>query len=237
MRLNHEHPWNLEYRDAVRLQRDLAREIRLRRLPLNSIRRVAGADIAVSKSTRTASGAVVVLDFPSLETVEERTAFLELAFPYIPGLLSFREIPVLIECLRKVETPFDVLLCDGQGIAHPRRFGLASHLGLLVGRPTIGCAKSLLVGSFEDPGPARGEYSPIWHDGKRVGSALRTQDGVKPIFVSPGHLVDQDSSRRVALACATRFRIPEPTRRADRIAGEAKRRIDAMESSRRKARG
>jgi deoxyribonuclease V len=221
------HRWDLEYHEAVALQKELAGEIRLQRVSLRSIRRVAGADIAVSKRAGEAVGAVVVFDFPSLELIEERVARVELSFPYIPGLLSFREIPVLLECFGKVRTPFDILLCDGQGIAHPRRFGLASHLGYLLRKPTIGCAKSLLVGEFDDVGPLRGDFAWLRHEGKRVGSVLRTQDGVKPLFVSPGHLVDHASSRRIVLACAKRFRIPEPTRQADRLAGQEKRRLEA----------
>ena len=221
------HRWDLEYSEAVALQKKLAREILLQRLPLRSVRRVAGADIAVSKTTGQAVGAVAVFDFPSLELIEERVACVELTFPYIPGLLSFREIPVLVECLRKVTTPFDVLLCDGQGIAHPRRFGLASHFGYLLKKPTIGCAKSLLVGEFDRLGPLRGAFAWLWYEGKRVGSVLRTQDGVKPLFISPGHLADHASSRGIVLACAQRFRIPEPTRHADRIAGQEKRRLEA----------
>ncbi|MBP2680772.1 MAG: endonuclease [Candidatus Krumholzibacteriota bacterium] len=228
MRIYPRHDWDLGYAEAVALQKELAGEVRLRSLPLASVRRVAGADIAVSKAARTAAAAVVVLEFPSLAVVEERVARGALEFPYIPGLLSFREIPVLIECLRKIETPFDALLCDGQGIAHPRRFGLASHLGLILRKPTIGCAKSLLVGEYGAVGESRGDFAPLVCGGKRVGSVLRTQDGVKPIFVSPGHLVDHRSSRRIALLCAARCRIPEPTRRADRLAGEERRRIDSL---------
>jgi deoxyribonuclease V len=226
MRIYPRHDWNLGYAEAAALQKELALEIRLRRLPLREVRRVAGADIAVSRETGTAAAAVVVFEFPTLSIVEERVARGALDFPYIPGLLSFREIPVLIECLRLVETPFDALLCDGQGIAHPRRFGLASHLGLLLGRPTIGCAKSLLVGEHRTVGGRRGDYALLSYKGKRVGSVLRTQDGVKPIFVSPGHLVDHRSSLALALACSPRYRIPEPTRRADRLAGEERRRIE-----------
>jgi deoxyribonuclease V len=228
MRVYPRHGWALSYSEAVALQRELAGEIRLRSLPLRSVRRVAGADIAVSRQSKRAVAAVVVLDFPSLEIVEERVTRGELSFPYIPGLLSFREIPVLIECFRTVETSFDVLLCDGQGIAHPRRFGLASHLGLLLGKPTIGCAKSLLVGEYEAIGGERGDYGPLRYEGKRVGSVLRTRSGVKPIFVSPGHLVDHPSSRRIALVCAARYRIPEPTRRADHLAGEERRRLESV---------
>ncbi len=227
MRLYPCHRWDLEYHQATALQKELAGKIRLRPLSFRTIRRVAGADIAVSKAAGIGFGAVVVFDFPSLEIVEERVARVGLSFPYIPGLLSFREIPVLVECLRKVRTPFDVMLCDGQGIAHPRGFGLASHLGFLLRRPTIGCAKSLLVGEFDDVGIRRGDFSPLWYERRRVGSVLRTQDGVKPVYVSPGHLVDHASSRRIVLACAARFRIPEPTRQADRLAGQEKRRLEA----------
>jgi deoxyribonuclease V len=227
MRIYPRHDWNLGYAEAVALQKELALEVRLRSLPLRSVRRVAGADIAVSKETKTAAAAVVVFEFPSLAVVEERVARGVLDFPYIPGLLSFREIPVLIECLRTIETPFDVLLCDGQGIAHPRRFGLASHLGIILRKPTIGCAKSLLVGEFGPVGVRRGDFAPLWHGGKRIGSVLRTQDGVNPIFVSPGHLAGHRSSRAIALACAPRCRIPEPTRRADHLAGEERRRIES----------
>ena len=227
MRVYPRHEWNLGYAEAVALQKELAGEVRLQSLPLRSVRRVAGADIAVSRETKTAAAAVVVFEFPSLALIEERVTRGVLAFPYIPGLLSFREIPVLIDCFRTIETPFDVLLCDGQGIAHPRRFGLASHLGLILRKPTIGCAKSLLVGEYRAVGGRRGDFAPLRNEGKRVGSVLRTQDGVRPIFVSPGHLVDDRSSRRIALLCAARYRIPEPTRRADRLAGEERRRIES----------
>jgi deoxyribonuclease V len=225
MRIYPCHRWDVGYSRAIALQSELAACVRVRPLPVRAIRRVAGADIAVGGDIGVA--AIVVLDFPSREIVEERVAAAELSFPYVPGLLSFREIPVLAECLRKVRTPFDVLICDGQGIAHPRGFGLASHIGVLLRKPTIGCAKSLLVGVFEDVGPCRGSYSPLRYEGKRVGSVLRTKDGVKPVYVSPGHLVDHASSRRIVLACATRYRLPEPTRQAHRAAGEEKRRIEA----------
>jgi len=227
MKVSQRHDWNLSYSEAVALQRELAGEVTLRGIPAAEVRRVAGADVAVSRRTNTAAAAVVVLDFPSLEVLEERVWRSELTFPYIPGLLSFREIPALVECLRAVVAPFDVLLCDGQGIAHPRRFGLASHLGLILQKPTIGCAKSLLVGEFGTVGETRGDFAPLTHKGRRVGSVLRTQEGVKPIYISPGHLVDHRSARRIALLCATRYRIPEPTRRADRLAGEERRRIDS----------
>ncbi len=228
MKIHPPHKWDLSYHEAVALQRDLAKAVRLERISLRSIHCVAGADIAVSKRLGLAVGAVVVLSFPDLEPIETRFARAKLSFPYIPGLLSFREVPVLIECLQRVETSFDVMLCDGQGIAHPRRFGLASHLGVLIKKPTIGCAKSLLVGEHGDVGRSRGDFAELFYDSKRVGSVLRTQDTIKPIFVSPGHLADQAGSRRVVLACAPRYRLPEPTRHADRLAGEEKRRLETQ---------
>ncbi|NIM19351.1 MAG: deoxyribonuclease V [Candidatus Latescibacteria bacterium] len=216
------HRWDLTYREALELQYRLQRQIRLRPLALKRIRHVAGTDVAVSKKLGSLIAAIVVLSFPELSIVETRTACTELAFPYIPGLLSFREIPGLIQCLRKVHTPFEVLLCDGQGIAHPRRFGLASHIGVLLAIPTIGCAKSRLLGEHRVVGPRKGDVVPLSHEGKRVGSVLRTREKVKPIFVSPGHLVDHPSARRIVLACAKGYRVPEPTRQAHIVAGRYK---------------
>jgi deoxyribonuclease V len=171
--------------------------------------------------------AVAVFLYPSLELVETRFASAELVVPYIPGLLSFREIPVLIRCLAKVRTPFDVMICDGQGIAHPRGLGLASHLGLLMRKPTIGCAKSILVGEHGDVGVSRGDLAPMVFQGRRVGTAVRTRANVKPVYVSPGHLTNHLGACRLILGCARRYRLPEPTRHADRIAGQEKRRLEA----------
>ena len=226
MKIYERHRWNLDYGEAVAVQHELAKTVKLKTLALSRIRYVAGADIAIDKRRNLLFGAVVVLRFPSLELVETRTAVVETTFPYIPGLLSFREIPCLVECLRRVTTSVDVVVCDGQGIAHPRGVGLASHLGILLRRPVIGCAKSLLVGDHAPLGPSRGDYAPLLFHGRRVGSVLRTQDGIRPVFVSPGHLSDVAGSRRLVLACSTRYRLPEPTRYADRVAGETKRRLN-----------
>jgi len=217
------HDWDLTYKDAQALQSRLSRKVRQRPLALSTIRYVAGADMAISRERGQAFGAVVVYRFPELEQVEVRTALLDLSFPYIPGLLSFREIPVLAECVRQVETSFQVLICDGQGIAHPRGFGLASHIGVLLRRPTIGCAKSRLVGKHDAVAAGRGEFSRLVYEGRQVGSVLRTRAGVRPVYVSPGHQMDQASARRIVLACTTRYRLPEPTRAADALAGEEKR--------------
>jgi deoxyribonuclease V len=227
VRIYEQHAWDLDYHEATSIQVKLQRSVRSRPLSLKKVRLVAGADIAICKSSQRLVSAVVVYAFPSLDLVETRTAVTDLTFPYIPGLLSFREIPSLAACLKKVTQDVDVVICDGHGIAHPRGLGLASHLGVLLRRQTIGCAKSLLVGEYKQPGRKRGSYSPLSYRGKRVGSVLRTRDGVKPVFVSPGHLTDQQGGRRLVLACAARYRLPEPIRHADRLAGEEKRRLQS----------
>jgi deoxyribonuclease V len=219
------HRWNLSFEAARALQVELRESVRFQPVPLARVRFVAGADIAVSRSRDELIAAVVVVELRSLEVVETRVVSRRLVFPYVPGYLSFREAPAVIACLRLVRTPVDVLLCDGQGIAHPRGLGLASHVGLWVGIPTVGCAKSRLVGEFVEPGRERGKFSSLVHEGERVGSVLRTRDGVKPLFVSPGHLIDHASSRRVVLACTAGYRLPEPSRLAHIAAGEEKRRL------------
>lgn len=222
MKIDPIHSWKLTVEGAVDLQHRLRERLRRRPVRLGSIHRIAGADIAIDTGRGECVGAVVVLGFPSLEPVEIQTDRAALSFPYVPGLLSFREIPVLLGALRKIETPFDVMLCDGQGIAHPRGIGLASHLGLFINTPTIGCAKSRLVGEHAPVGIEKGSFAPLTYRGTRVGSVVRTRTGVKPLFISPGHLVDQASSRRIVLSCVSRFRLPEPTRQAHIAAGTQK---------------
>jgi deoxyribonuclease V len=218
------HRWQLSYDQARSVQERLRDLVELKPFSLKRIRFIAGSDIAVSKKLNRFVAAVVVLSFPDLEMVETSVAVSAANFPYVPGLLSFREIPALIKCLKKIKTPFDVMICDGQGIAHPRGLGLASHLGLIMGIPTVGCAKSRLVGAHGEVGPLRGDYAPLVLDDRCVGSVIRTRDGVKPVYVSPGHLVDVPCSRRIVLGSLTRYRVPEPVRRAHVAAGEEKRR-------------
>lgn len=222
MRVYDRHRWDLTYPQARAIQDELRHNVRLKPMDMTRVRYVAGADMAVGR--RRAFAAVTVFRLRDLACVETRLADAPLRFPYIPGLLSFREIPVLIRCLRRVRTPFQVLLCDGQGIAHPRRFGLASHLGVLIRRPTVGCAKSRLLGAAAEPGPCKGDLTPLTDGGDRIGTVLRTRAGVKPLFISPGHLIDHDGACQIVLRCITRYRMPEPTRMADRLAGELKRR-------------
>jgi deoxyribonuclease V len=224
MRIPPLHSWNVTIPRARSLQTELREEVLFRPLSLHRVRRVAGADIAIDPASKRLVAAVVVMDFPSLEIVEERVVARPLRFPYVPGYLSFREAPAILACLRRVRASIDVLLCDGQGIAHPRGLGLASHVGLWIGVPTVGCAKSRLVGEHRPVRAARGSWTGLYVDGERVGSVLRTRDGVRPLYVSPGHLIDHASCRRIVLACASHYRLPEPQRLADILAGREKRR-------------
>ena len=191
-------------------------------LPARRLRRVAGADVAFE---RTAGGGVaiagvVLFSYPDWRELQSATACRPLTFPYIPGLLSFREIPALLAALEGLRETPDLIFCDGQGYAHPRRFGLASHLGVLLDVPTIGCAKSRLIGEHEDPGRARGCWSPLLDAGERIGAALRTRAGSRPLYISVGHRLTLARAIRLTLeACdpAGRMRIPRPTQRADRL--------------------
>ncbi|MCY3795367.1 MAG: endonuclease V, partial [Gammaproteobacteria bacterium] len=166
---------------------------------------VAGLDCAFGGDRVFA--VVVVWDVERRRVIERRALSRPLQFPYVPGLLSFREAPALLAALRRLRTPVDALLCDGQGIAHPRRFGLACHLGVLLGLPAVGCAKSRLIGEWAEPGGDRGEGSPLTHDGKRIGTVLRTRTGVKPLFVSPGHLCDFEGAADLVLRCGGGLRL------------------------------
>src|SRR6056297_512476 len=212
------HKWNLTPKQAMAVQRRLRDRIQLRPAPLP--RRIAGLDCAFLHDSVIAVG--VVWDTAGQTVVETRAARAPLRFSYVPGLLSFREVPVLLQVLRRLQTPVGGLLCDGQGIAHPRRLGLATHLGLIAGLPTVGCAKSRLCGTHREPGRRRGAVAPLMAEGERIGSVLRSRDGVKPLYVSPGHLSDHASSIEWVLACGAGYRLPEPTRLADRLVAEYK---------------
>jgi deoxyribonuclease V len=165
---------------------------------------------------------VAVLRFPGLDLAEWAWAELPTDFPYIPGLLSFREIPVILAAMERLTLAPDLVLVDGQGIAHPRRIGIASHLGVLLDLPTIGAAKSRLVGRYDEPGPERGDRSPLVHRGEVVGAVLRTRSRVGPLFVSAGHRVSLDTAVGYTLACAPKYRLPETTRQAHNLAARAK---------------
>jgi deoxyribonuclease V len=208
------HSWNLTPKAAVALQRKLAPLV-LRRDRFGKIKTIAGADLAFSEDKEEAIGAVLVFEFPSLKEIERVYVVAPVRFPYVPGLLSFREAPILLKAFEKLQHRPDMILIDGQGIAHPRRIGIASHLGLLLDRPTIGCAKSRLCGEYLEPNKKRGSFSPLLDHGEQVGAVLRTRDGVKPLFISTGHRVRLESAIRIVLECHSGFRLPKPTREAD----------------------
>lgn len=212
-RLTPLHAWDLDPEAAVALQRELASRVRLEPIEA-SVRTVAGCDISFNRDEERVFAGIVVLALPGLETVEEVAVETVATFPYVPGLLSFREIPALQEAWARLETEPDAVMLDGQGIAHPRRMGIACHFGLLVDRPTVGCAKSPLAGRFETPGPLPGDRSPIVHRGDVVGTALRSKARSNPLIVSPGHRCDVASAVALVEACAGGYRLPEPTRRA-----------------------
>ncbi len=207
------HDWNLTPREAIELQKSLRGQVRI--MPLaRKIETIAGADISFNKFSETVYAGIVVLRLPSLEVVEEAGVASVTRFPYVPGLLSFREAPSVLEAWAKLRVEPDAVMFDGQGIAHPRRIGIASHLGLILNRPTFGCAKSVLVGRYEEPTDERGAQSPLVDKGETIGAALRTKNRVQPIFVSPGHLIDLPGAIDLTLKCDGGYRQPEPTRRA-----------------------
>jgi deoxyribonuclease V len=177
---------------------------------------VAGVDVACPRATETALAGVVVMALPGMEVLERHWAVAPLTFPYIPGYLSFREGEAVVKALRKVSSSVDAFLFDGQGICHPRRFGLASHIGLLMDRPSVGCAKSRLLGRHSEPSPRAGSRRQIRDGGEVVGLALRTRKGVRPVYVSAGHLVDLSGAARIVLSCCRGYRHPEPLREAHR---------------------
>jgi len=211
------HPWPASAAEAIVLQQKL-RERVIVVDQLDTVRSVAGLDVGPEGDGSVMRAAVAVLSFPDLKTADQVVARRPASFPYIPGLLSFREIPALLDALARLGALPDLLLCDGQGLAHPRRFGLACHLGVLTGIPSIGVAKSLLVGEHGPLPPARGSWRPLVHKGEVVGAALRTRTGVAPVYVSIGHKVSLATVIDYVLACSPNFRLPETTRAAHRLA-------------------
>lgn len=222
MKIKRLHEWNLSIREAKAVQENLASKVRLSG-GLGKPKVVAGADISFSKKSTSAFAGVVLLDFPALEIIGEFTLKGALEFPYVPGLLSFREGPILLELFERVHPTPDLIFFDGQGLAHPRKLGLACHMGLFLDRPAIGCGKSKLVGDYSEPGLLKGDYSSLVDkDNEKLGSVVRTKDGCKPIFVSPGHKIGFETARRRTLECSTRYRIPEPTRLAHLLVNEVR---------------
>jgi deoxyribonuclease V len=214
MRLHHEHPWDVTPREAVAIQRDLAGHVRFEPLPPD-LETAAGVDVSVrGDRVRTA---VVVLRLEDLEVVDQVTWEGPVAFPYVPGLLSFREMPAVLPALDRLSTEPDVFMLDAQGVANPRRFGLACHLGVLLDTPAVGVAKTRLVGRYDEPGPEKGETAPLTDGGAPIGAVVRTRTGVKPVFVSVGHRASLRTAVALTLRCATRYKLPMPTHLAHRL--------------------
>ncbi len=205
-----------DYGQARKIQHELAKKINLSD-DFSNINRIAGLDVGFEHNNSMAVGAVVILSFPDLDLIEKRLSRRKVKFPYVPGFLSFREIPVLLQAYQKIRNKPDLVICDGQGIAHPRRFGLACHLGVLLDLPAIGAGKSRLVGRYQEPSLEKGACSPLVHNHKIVGSAVRSRSGTKPLFVSPGHKISINSAIAWTLNCCPKYRIPETTRQAHKL--------------------
>ena len=222
MKLVRTHPWEVTYHEAVAIQEELRGLVR-REGALGRARLVAGLDVSYSRGDDRLFAGIVLWDARRGEVVGEITAVRRARFPYIPGLLTFREGPAVTACFEQLHERPDVVMYDGQGVAHPRRMGLAAHMGVLTDLPSIGCAKSRLVGAHREPGPRRGDHAPL-RDGREVlGSVLRTRDGVKPVFVSVGHRVRLARARAVVLQCTAGYRLPEPTRQAHLLVNRLRR--------------
>lgn len=222
MKITPLHDWNLSPQQAIELQKQFAYEV-IREDKFDApVKTVAGIDLGYDLNTNKSRAVVVVLKFPELELIESAEAIMPIQFPYVPGLLSFRETPVAIKALEKLNNAPDLILCDGQGIAHPRRFGIACHIGLIADVPSIGVAKSLLVGKYDALGEERGSVAPLVHRREEIGAVLRTRDKVQPVYVSVGHRISLESAIEYVLRCTPKYRLPETTRLADRMASYRK---------------
>jgi deoxyribonuclease V len=213
MKIHPLHAWNLTPKEAVALQRQLAAQVDIQ-TPLTRCKLVAGADVSYGLHSDLFFAGVVVLRMSDLSIVEKQSAVKKSPFPYIPGLLSFREAPALLEAFAKLKAKPDAILVDAAGFAHPRRMGIACHLGLWLRQPCVGCAKSRLCGTFQEPAREAGSEAPLMHDCERIGSVLRTKMGVKPLFISAGHRIDLASAVRLVLQTCKGYRLPEPARQA-----------------------
>ena len=216
MRQVYFHSWDCTFEEARDLQVKLARSLELT-FPGGPLRFVAGADVSFNRFSPILYAGIVVLRFPDLHLVEESWSVTTTSFPYVPGYLSFREAPAVLSVFEQLKTVPDVMILDGQGIAHPRGLGLAAHVGLLLNLPTVGCAKSILVGEHAPVDDAKGSTTPLIFKGREVGQVLRTRTRVKPVYVSPGHLMDVNHAAEIVLRCSPRYRIPEPVRQAHRL--------------------
>lgn len=211
-------PWPTDAASAIALQRQLRSQINTTDQLPNVIRHVAGVDAGFEQQGTMTRAAVVVLSFPDLTPVDEALVRSPTTFPYVPGLLSFREIPAILQALNQIDIQPDIILCDGQGIAHPRRLGIATHLGLIIDRPTIGVAKSRLTGTYAEVPPEKGQWVPLRDGQECIGAVLRSRTGTKPLYISPGHRISLETSLNYVLRCTPKYRLPETTRYADRLA-------------------
>lgn len=216
------HPWNLSPKEAIMLQKELREKVRIE--PLGFVpERIGGCDVSMDRFATEGFAGIITLSYPDLLPLGHAVVKRDIPFPYIPGLLSFREIPMLLDAWEALEQKPEVLIVDGIGIAHPRRLGIASHLGVLLGIPTVGCAKSVLTGTYEEPPPEPGSFSHL-HDSKHhheiIGAALRTKAKVKPVFVSPGHRITLEDSLALVTASVRKHRLPEETRLAHNLVNE-----------------
>ncbi|HBX70268.1 MAG TPA: deoxyribonuclease V [Chloroflexi bacterium] len=216
------HRWDLSPQEAIRTQKELRLRLLLTPLADANIRLVAGVDVGLPRSAKIARAAIAVLDYATMELIEQSTAEMPVPFPYLPGLLSFREMPVILAALAGLQSSPDVFIVDGHGYAHPRRFGLACHLGVWLDQPAIGCGKSILTGETGALAGPRGSITPLRDGEETIGLAIRTRENVKPVYISIGHRIDLESAARIVLNCGRGLRLPEPIRWAHRLASAKK---------------
>jgi len=226
MKIISPHRWDVYPSEAVEIQQGLRSKVAMERC-VGQVSAVAGVDVSVKGEV--ARAAIVVLSYPELTPLDYSVAELTVEFPYVPGLLAFREGPAVLAALEKLRREPDLFIFDAQGLAHPRRMGLATHLGVLIDRPSIGCAKSRLCGSYHEPGPERGSYTYLYDGDEVIGAVVRTQPGISPVYVSIGHKVDLPTAIKYVLGCCTQYRLPETTRYAHRVAGGEKLQIEVSQ--------
>ena len=219
MKITLNHLWPATVEEAETIQEKLRSTV-IREDRIGTVKYVAGVDVGFRENYTISLAAVAILDFSTLKVVEKAISSRATTFPYIPGFLSFREVPVILDALEKLTITPDLILCDGQGIAHPKRFGLASHLGVLIDRPTIGVAKSLFIGKHQELAQKKGSWQPLVDREEIVGAVLRSRSNVKPIYISIGHRISLASAIEYTMACTTKYRLPETTRVSDRLSRE-----------------
>jgi deoxyribonuclease V len=216
MKGQYSHSWQVDFKQAKIIQEELAKRVKITKLP-SSLKKIAGFDVSYLKAQDLLIGGMVVMNLPSLEIVETRIRTSSISFPYVPGYLSFREAPVLLDLISTYRKKIDLFLFDGHGIAHPRGLGIAAHIGVLIDKPSLGCAKKKLVGLFNPPAPGRGATSDLIYQGKIIGKVVRTKTGIKPVFVSVGHRTDLQQGVALILSCCRKYRLPEPLRQAHQL--------------------